>query len=141
MKSSFAYVLAPVLGYFVAQITKDVLGRRDITSWKEWFRSGSMPSSHTAIVIALLAVIFFNEGVTPLFAVTGTFAALIIHDALVVRRSVGEQGIALKQLLRKLKRDDIATPHVAMGHKPLEVIVGGSIGLVIGYAVALFITI
>ena len=139
MKSNFAYVFAPILGYLVAQITKDILGRRDIRSWKEWFRSGSMPSSHTAIVIALTSTIFFHEGFSPLFAVAGTFAVIVIHDALVVRRSVGEIGTALKEILPKVKYEG-STPHVALGHKPLEALAGGAIGLVIGIVVAIFIT-
>lgn len=140
MKASYAYVLAPILGYLIAQVTKDILGRRNIRSWKEWFRSGSMPSSHTAIVTALTSVIFFHEGVSPLLAVAGTFSVIIIHDALVARRSIGEIGLALRDILPKVKYDG-PTPHVALGHKPMEAVAGAAIGIGVGFIVALFITI
>ncbi len=139
MRSSFAYTLAPVLGYFIAHVIKYILASRRQQNWKIFFKSGNMPSSHTAVVISLVSVIFFHEGLTDLMAVAGTFAAIIIYDALVVRRSVGELGVAMVHVLEESKSKG-KRPFVALGHKPLEVVAGGVLGITIGFFVAFFIT-
>ena len=99
-----------------------------------------MPSSHTAVVVALASTILFHEGVSELFAVAGTFAIITIYDAMVARRSIGEQGAALVKLLQKSAKPGDALPRVAIGHKPLEVVAGILLGLAIGATVAKFIT-
>ena len=141
LKSSYAYLLAPILGYLTAQTIKYILGLKRNRGWREWFRSGGMPSGHTASVVSLLAVIGFHEGITELFAVAVAFATLFIYDALVARRSIGEQGNALLRLIEKSPFAKDPLPRVALGHKPAEVAVGGLLGIAIGYIVALFITI
>lgn len=140
MESSFAYLLAPGIGYVTAQFTKYVLGRKQKKSWREWFRSGNMPSGHTAGVVALCSVVFFHEGMTDLFAVAATFALITVYDAVVARRSIGEQGTSLLRLIEKSPFAHDPLPRVALGHKPLEVFAGGVLGILIGFIVALFIT-
>lgn len=141
MKSSYAYLLAPVLGYLLAQTAKFFFNKKDGSGLRRWFRSGGMPSGHTASVVSLLSVIFFHESVTNLFAVAFAFATLFVYDALVARRSIGEQGNALLRLIEKSPFAKDPLPRVALGHKPAEVAVGGLLGIAIGYIVALFITI
>ncbi len=141
MKSSYAYLLAPVLGYVTAQAIKYILGIKQHRGWREWVRSGGMPSGHTASVVALLSVIGFHEGITDLFAISVAFATLFIYDALVARRSIGEQGNALLRLIEKSPFAKDPLPKVALGHKPAEVAVGAVLGIVIGYIVAIFITV
>ena len=141
MQSSLAYLLAPALGYLLAQTIKYILGLRSGKGWKAITRSGGMPSGHTATVTALVAVIFFHEGASDLFAVATAYATLFVYDALVARRSIGEQGSALLRLIEKSPFAKDPLPRVAMGHQPLEVIAGGVLGTAIGYVVALFITI
>lgn len=141
MKSSFAYLLAPFIGWLVAQTIKNILG---IQSGKygrveKYLTSGGMPSAHTATVITLVTVIFVHEGCTALFAVVVWVAALTVYDSLVARRSIGEQGTALTKLLKTSgHKGDM--PKVALGHKPVEVVVGAIIGVLVGWIVALFIT-
>ena len=141
MQSSLAYLLAPALGYLLAQTTKYSLGLRSGKGWKAMTRSGGMPSGHTATVTALVAVIFFHEGASDLFAVATAYATLFVYDALVARRSIGEQGSALLRLIEKSPFAKDPLPRVAIGHKPLEVLVGAFIGAVVGGVVALFITV
>lgn len=140
MTSSTAYLLAPLVGYLIAQGTKYMLNARGIRSWKDMFRSGNMPSSHSAVVMSLATVMFLNEGLTNLFAATFTFAMVTIYDALVARRSIGEQGEALIRLIEKSPFAKDPMPKVALGHKPLEVIAGIAVGVGVGLIVAIFIT-
>lgn len=140
MKSSYIYLLAPLLGYLIAQSTKYILKNAKTRSWKDMLRSGSMPSSHSAVVIAPLTAIYVHEGVSDLFAVMAIVSMITIYDALVARRSIGEQGQALLRLIEKSPFAKDPLPHVALGHRPLEVVVGIGIGVVVGAIVAIFIT-
>ncbi len=141
MKPSLAYLLAPVLGFMTAQTLKYVLASKREKSWRQFFRSGSMPSSHTAVVVGLATVIYAHEGFTELFAVVAVLTMITVYDALVARRSIGEQGTALLRLLEKSSFAKDPLPRVALGHKPREVLVGAALGIVLGIIVALFITI
>ncbi len=140
MKSSYAYLLAPILGFMVAQTLKYFLRSASQRTWKDFLRSGNMPSGHSTVVASLSSVIFAHEGFSTLFAVSATLAMLTIYDALVARRSIGEQGQALIRLIEKSPFAKDPLPRVALGHKPQEVIVGTGIGIVIGCVVAFFIT-
>lgn len=140
MKSSYAYIIAAVSGYLVAHTIKYFLEPKERRNWKRWVKTGNFPSSHTAVVVALTTAIFVHEGVSTLFAVAGTFAAITIQDALSSRRSIGEQGIALGRLLQKLAPHE-KTPYVAVGHTVKDVVAGTVLGMTIGTIVALFITI
>lgn len=141
MKSSVAYLIAPLIGWLIAQITKNVLGVHGTHgSIEKYLTSGGMPSAHTATVITLMTVIFVHEGFSALFAVAAWFAALTVYDSLVARRSIGEQGVAIRKLIKE-SGQKVAFPKVALGHKLPEVVVGAAIGLVTGYVVALFITV
>lgn len=140
MKSSYAYILAAVMGYLVAHTIKYALQPRGERTWKRWVSTGNFPSSHTAVVVALMTAVFVHEGVSTLFAVAGVFSAIVIQDAVSSRRSIGEQGVALSKLIKKVSPEE-ATPFVAVGHTLKEIIAGAVLGLCIGVTVALFITI
>lgn len=140
--SSWVYLIAAASGWLIAQLLKYVFyayktkNFRDI-SWL--YQSGGMPSSHAAIAVALATIIGLKDGIeSGIFAVTVVLAAIVMYDAMQVRRSSGEQGVALKQLLEKAKISH--TPHHALGHTPLEVAAGAIVGFVISIVVAFFIT-
>ncbi len=132
------YIIAAAAGWIVAQLSKYVVasfknGR--LASLRQLYLSGNMPSAHTATVIALLVVIALKDGVgSGLFGLALVFASVVIYDAMMVRRSSGEQGVALTALL-KSQKSKIPLPRVAMGHTPFEVVIGAFIGLLVGSAV------
>ena len=102
------------------------------------WRTGGMPSSHSAMVAALAASIAFNEGLASnLFVITLMFALVIIRDALGVRRSSGVQARVLnwlgRQASEKLKIEYHPVKEVN-GHSPLEVAVGVFLGIIIAAA-------
>ena len=140
MTASEAYLLAPILGFVAAQSIKYLLVSKRQQNWRQLLRSGNMPSGHTTVVISLATAIYMHEGLSTLFAVVAVFAGITIYDALVARRSIGEQGAALIRLLEKSTFAKDPLPSVAIGHKPTEVIAGGALGIVIGIVVAIFIT-
>jgi hypothetical protein len=96
-----------------------------------------MPSAHSATVAALVAVVALRDGLSSgLFGLAALFAAIVMYDAVMVRRSSGEQGIAIQQLIKEQK-SAVALPRAAKGHNPLEVAVGALLGVVIGMVVFL----
>ena len=138
-----AYILAAVLAFAIAQTIKYVLNRRarDTSGWRQLYMSGRMPSGHTATMVALATVVGVHDGVeSGLFAVTAVIALITAYDAMMSRRSAGEQGLALRKLLEKSAFAKEPMPYVALGHKPLEVLAGTALGLVVGFAVAFLIT-
>jgi uncharacterized protein len=134
------YIIAVILGWLIAQGGKYVLvviRERSLSHIRQLYLSGNMPSAHTATVIALLTVIGLRDGFgTGLFGLAALFAAIVMYDAVMVRRSSGEQGEAI-QLLIKEQKSAVRLPRAAKGHKPLEVVVGGVLGVVIGLVVFL----
>jgi len=96
--------------------------------------TGGMPSAHTAIVTALVVSIGLTEGISVLFVVSGVLAAIVIRDALGVRRTAGEEGKVINKLI-KLTRLKEQPVHYSLGHTPVEVIVGALIGIVAGLSV------
>lgn len=125
-----SFLIAPILAWIVAQGVKYILHslkRGDFSRVSRLYETGGMPSSHTAIVVALMVVTGVAEGMdSAVFAISTALAVIVIHDALQVRRSSGEQGAALRELL--VKAEVASLPHQSFGHTPPEVLVGAAIG-------------
>lgn len=134
------YIVAGVAGWIVSQAAKYVIASAKhggLASYRQLYLSGHMPSAHSATVIAVLVVIGYIDGVqSGLFGLALVFASVVLYDAMMVRRSSGEQGIAITALLKEQK-SNVAFPRVAMGHTPLEVAVGALLGALVGFAVCI----
>ena len=132
------YLIAIAAAWVVAQGAKYVVTvwrSRSLANLRQLYLSGNMPSAHSASVVALATVVAAYEGVSSaVFAVAALFAAIVMYDAVMVRRSSGEQGAALRQLLKEQK-SAVAIPRVAKGHTPVEVMVGALLGATIGLVV------
>ena len=126
------YLLAPGLAWLAAQVIKTVIALKKhehLTVYEEFMRSGNMPSSHSSITVALLTVVGAREGLSsPEFGIAFVLTAVVLYDALNVRRAVGEQGL----VLRMLAKDKIFFS--AVGHRPVEVLAGS----ILGFMVAVF---
>jgi acid phosphatase family membrane protein YuiD len=94
-----------------------------------------MPSSHTALVASLTTVVGTKVGVqSPLFAICAIFSAVVMYDATGIRRAAGQQAHVLNRIL-----DDVFHQHgireerlrELIGHTPVEVLVGGILGVVV----------
>ncbi len=136
------YLVAIAAGWVVAQGMKYVIvvaKTRQASDLRQLYLSGNMPSAHSATAIALLTVIGLKDSVeSGLFGLAALFAAIVMYDSVMVRRSVGEQGLAIQALIRE-RNSKVVVPRAAKGHTPLEVFVGVVIGLIVG-AVVFFAT-
>lgn len=137
------YLVAAGIAWLLAQTIKFLLatGIKDKQAWRMLYQSGRMPSAHTATTVALTTTVAIYDGISSgLFALAVLMTAVVIYDAVMVRRSSGEQGLALRKLLRSSKQADEPLPYLALGHQPLEVAAGALLGVTVGIAVAFFIT-
>jgi acid phosphatase family membrane protein YuiD len=134
------YLLAIVATWLLAHIIKyaiAIIGRKQLGFSKQVFISGGMPSAHVSTSVALTVVILLVDGFNSgLLALSVLFTLIVAHDAVRVRRSSGEQGVALIQVIKETK-SSAKLPIVAKGHTPLEVIVGALFGAIMGIIVFL----
>jgi acid phosphatase family membrane protein YuiD len=132
------YLLAIVIAWIVAQGSKFLISsikKGGIGDLHQLYVSGSMPSGHSATVVALMTIIGLRNGVeSSVFGIATLLAAIVMYDALMVRRSTGEQGAAIRALIKEQK-SNVKLPRAAKGHEPLEVAIGALIGLIVGLVV------
>lgn len=135
------YIIAGLFGWVVAQSLKYVFAsikKRGLVSVRQLYLSGNMPSAHSATIVAVLTVIGVIDGLdSGLFGLALVVSSIVLYDAMMVRRSSGEQGQSLTALIKEQK-SKVRLPRVAKGHEPIEVAVGSVIGLIVGLLVTLF---
>lgn len=136
------YILVIMASWVMAQGAKYVivaLKNRNFDHIRQLYLSGNMPSAHSATVMSMATLVGLINGFdSALFGVAIMTAAIVMYDAVMVRRSVGEQGLAIQELIKAAKNNErVVIPRSAKGHTPLEVIVGGVLGIVIGCVVFL----
>lgn len=118
--------------------------------------AGGMPSSHSALVTALSLSVARQEGISsPLFAIAFIVTAIVIYDAMGVRREAGEHAKVLNMLLEAwdnsafLKKIEDFSDKIVykkdsskkeknknelkefIGHTPLEVVGGVILGIIV----------
>jgi acid phosphatase family membrane protein YuiD len=110
----------------------------EIVTWS----TGGMPSSHAAVVCSLCTSIAFAEGIASnLFIFSFWFALVVLRDAMGVRRSTGLLARALNNLGKQTAEKtglDFRPVKEIQGHTPLEVAVGGLLGIFIAAGLYLF---
>lgn len=128
----FAWLGAHLVKYIISSIKKE---KRTLRAYL--FVSGGMPSAHSAAVVAMVTIIGLKNGFSSgLFGMALLFAIIVMYDAMKVRRSSGEQGLAIYRLIKETK-SKMELPRVAKGHSLEEVALGALLGLVVGFVVFL----
>jgi acid phosphatase family membrane protein YuiD len=132
-------LMAGLIAWTLAQLIKlplNYLLRRE-WDWSLLIAAGGMPSSHSALVTGVSIAIGLQEGFgSPLFAIAGIVAAIVIYDATGVRRHAGDHARVLNLMI-----DELLTGHPlaekelkeVLGHTPREVIGGILLGILIAY--------
>lgn len=98
--------------------------------------AGGMPSSHSAVVCSLAALIGREYGFgSGIFAVALIMACVVMYDAAGVRRASGKQARILNKILETPGMSTVEVQEKlieALGHTPIQVVVGAAIGIVAG---------
>lgn len=136
-----------VLAIVLAQLLKIPVHYVMTKKWDiQMFRTtGSLPSSHSAGVMALATSVGFEAGFqSTTFAVAAMIAGVVMYDAIGIRYHAGQQAIALNQLkqemntlLKNLNNSNSDSSQQSakqlktlLGHKPVEVLAGALLGVI-----------
>jgi acid phosphatase family membrane protein YuiD len=123
-----------VVAWLIAQVIKVVedSARHRRVDLRRLASAGGMPSSHTALVVALTTVIGSKRGInSPEFALSAIFSVVVMYDATGVRRAAGMQARVLNRIIDDLfHQEGIKEERLRelLGHTPVEVIAGGLLG-------------
>lgn len=131
MVSFLAWLIAQVLKVFFFMMKNHKFDIERLVG------AGGMPSSHSALVVALCVSLSIEEGLnSPLVALAIIFACIVMYDAAGVRRAAGKQAKFLNELVREFLSghafNDTKFKEL-LGHTPLEVLLGGILGGLIAY--------
>ncbi len=134
-------LIATIVSNFLAQFLKvftDYLRTHRI-NWKLAISTGGNPSSHTATVTTLMILLGDRYGLdSPFFTISFILAAIVVIDALSVRREVGEHSKTMNEIFletpwgKKIAEViDVKKFRELIGHTGLEVFMGFLLGIVI----------
>ena len=132
------YIYVPFLLWFGIQLFKLLY---DLVTTKKFnFRrimgAGGMPSSHSAIVMAITVMIGREVGFDGWeFAVSLVFSCVVMYDAAGVRRAAGKQATLLNKIISTPGLTGVQVQEKlveVLGHTPLQVLVGAIIGIIVG---------
>lgn len=131
------YIFALVIAWFASHVVKYIIAslRKEKNPERKFFGSGGMPSSHTATIAAVWAVVLLKDGWTSgLLGIASVVLVIVAYDAATLRRSVGHQNRLMKQLAQK---NGVNTDgyYEARGHTVAEVAMGIVFGLLVGIVV------
>lgn len=138
-------LMAGFFGYFSAQIIKTIIEAiidRTFSFKRMMTGNGGMPSSHSSTVCAMATISGIVYGVASFqFAICVIFAIVVMTDASGVRRETGNQAVIINEMMDYFKglRPDMPKPHFSqdelkelIGHTPLQVQMGGLLGIIVG---------
>lgn len=137
--------VAFVCGWFFAQSGKligDTIARKRPLTISEiinvFFRSGGMPSGHTASFVAVTAYLGMKYGfLSGIFGLAACTSIIVIFDAVNVRYAVGEQGKLLNAIMKNQKTDKRKVK-VVEGHTVPQVCIGAVLGVAIGIVIGMW---
>lgn len=129
--SMFAWALAQILKViFLFVFQKKIDFSRLISA-------GGMPSSHSALVMSMAALIGLEHGFnTTYFSMMSVFALVVMYDATGVRQAAGKQAKILNRIMDEyFTSHELKEEHLKelIGHTPFQVFVGGILGLVVAF--------
>jgi uncharacterized protein len=134
-------LVASFVAWAIAQLCKtiiDLIQQRKLILGR-LVSSGGMPSSHSALVTGLATATGRVVGVeSAAFAITVVLASIVMYDAAGVRRAVSIQARILNQMIDEVfQGSPMAEKRLRelIGHTPIQVIVGGLLGIGVGLLV------
>ena len=138
-------LLTGIFSWFTAQILKTII--HTITNKEFDIRrmvgDGGMPSCHSATVTAVAITTGYECGFdSPMFAISGILAIIVMHDAMGVRLETGTHAKLLNEMITLFeaigqKQVSVETKlKEFVGHTPLQVVAGFIWGFFTAWACA-----
>lgn len=137
-----SWLMSQVIKTIFALFNSSIKNPIDFVELVLW-RTGGMPSSHSALVASLTVSIGIRQGFdSDLFIFAFFMAVIVIRDAVGVRRSSGLQAKALNDLgskfIEKNKEYSFRPVREIQGHKPVEAVAGIILGIITSILFAYF---
>lgn len=128
------FVITSISSWFIAQVIKVIINLiiHKKLIWERLIGDGGMPSGHSATVSSLAVITGLMCGFgSAQFALAGILAVIVCHDATGVRQQAGKHAEMLNEILEVLGNEDLPQEKlkVLLGHTPLQVIAGITIGI------------
>lgn len=130
------FLVTPITAWFIAQLMKVIINLivHKKLIWERLIGDGGMPSGHSATVASLAIITALLKGVGSFeFAVAAILAIIVCHDATGVRRETGRQARVLNDIIEILESKDLPEAKLKelVGHTPLQVAMGITVGAVV----------
>lgn len=107
--------------------------------WTRFMGSGGMPSSHSTLVTSLATCVGFYNGLDSAeFVICLALAFVVMYDASGVRRAAGKHASVINMIVdvlaetSEIKKEEKLKE--LLGHKPIEVLAGAILGVVLALA-------
>jgi uncharacterized protein len=132
------FILPAIVAWAIAQTLKVILRsfEQRRLNLRTLADTGGMPSSHSALVMALTTSVGRLDGLaSSTFAVALIFSFVVMYDAQGVRRAAGRQAEVLNRLIEDVfGHRGVSEGHLRelLGHTPIEVLVGAVLGIGVG---------
>ena len=126
-------IVNSLAAWAAAQVIKTILyaAMHHQLDFHRLFGDGGMPSGHSATVTAMAVTAALEYGLgSPVFAIAGILAIIVMHDAMGVRLEAGKHARVLNQLMATFS-GEVAPEDVLkefLGHTPLQVCFGARLG-------------
>lgn len=136
--TGYEAIISGLLAVLIAQLTKifTFYFKTKEIDFEYLFTTGGMPSSHSAGVCALTTSVGLIEGFDSLmFAISGGYALVVMHDAAGVRKKAQDMAKLLNKIIADFYKSDLKTKSAQLkellGHTPKEVFAGFFLGVFI----------
>ena len=136
--SEYRYLIVTFGTWFFIQLFKliyDLVTTKKF-NFKRILGAGGMPSSHSAVVVALCTMIGKQYGInSAIFGLSVIFAFVVMYDAAGVRRAAGKQAKLLNKIVQTPGLSNVEVTEKlqeVLGHTPIQVFVGALIGFIVG---------
>ena len=129
------------LAFLISQVSKVVIyyfkdKKLDLTHFLE---AAGMPSTHSAMSTAMTLMIGLKDGfASTYFAIAAVLTIIVMYDAMGVRFAAGQQAVVLNKIIEDMYSEKISEKEKMkelIGHTPVEVFVGGLLGLAVALIV------
>ena len=134
----YRYLIIPFATWLFIQLFKliyDLVTTKKF-NFKRILGAGGMPSSHSAVVVALCTMIGKEYGInSAIFGLAVIFAFVVMYDAAGVRRAAGKQAKLLNKIVQTPGLTNVEVTEKlqeVLGHTPIQVFVGALIGFIVG---------
>ena len=140
LNTGYEVLFIGLSGAFIAQVLKFLLhlAFKKKVDFKQFTTTGGMPSSHSAGVVGIATTVGIISGFSSvIFSVAMGYALIVMYDAAGLRRASGKMAACLNRIMDDFYKHDVQSVggklKELLGHTPIEVFAGATLGVVYAY--------